>query len=117
MKMVCKAANRYGGQKRAFGDAVEVSRHDVRLVSALGWFVPFEEPTTTTAPKLQTCARTTTPPARNPAFANFLLTIPETDAEEVAVAQAALSPVVEPSLEEAKPKRTYQRRDMTAEGI
>ena len=44
MKMVCKAANRYGGQKRAFGDEVEVHRTDVRLVSALGWFVPFTEP-------------------------------------------------------------------------
>ena len=113
MKMVCKAANRYGGRKRAFGDAVEVSRHDVRLVSALGWFVPFEEPTTTTAPKLQTCARTTTPPARNPAFADFLRTIPE--APEEAAAEAP--PVPEVLDAAAKPKRTYQRRDMQAEGV
>lgn len=108
MKMVCKKTNRYGGKKRAFGDEVEVHRTDVRLVSALGWFAPFTEPKRTAPVKAATKVQAravAAPPARNP----------ETKEEAVAIAQAALAQVIEPSLEETKPARTYQRRDLTAE--
>lgn len=113
MKMVCKKPNRYGGQKRAFGDEVEVHRTDVRLVSALGWFVPFEaakvEPTKKVAPKVQTRA-IVAPAARNPDFADFLKPIPEAAVKADATDQEAPSVAAD-----SKPTRAYQRRDLTAE--
>lgn len=114
MKMVCKKPNRYGGQKRAFGDEVEVHRTDVRLVSALGWFVPFEaakvEPAKKVAPKAQTHAIVAPSSARNPEFADFLKPIPEATVKADATDQEAPSVAAD-----SKPTRAYQRRDLTAE--
>ena len=111
MKMVCKKPNRYGGKKRAFGDEVEVHRTDVRLVSALCWFVPLESHKPAVAVKAAPKAQTrSVVAARNADFADFLKPIPDAGKETAATDQDAPTAAAE-----TKPKRTYQRRDLTAE--
>ena len=118
IKMVCKKPNAYGGKPRVFGDEVDINRHDVRLVTALGWFVPMEpkaQAPAKLAPKIQTRAIVAAPTPVAPAQ--------ESAAPEPVVGEQPIeaitateyrAPAAEPA-SEPKPKRTYTRRDLNAE--
>jgi hypothetical protein len=98
MKMVSLKPHVYAGKRLSVGDEFEVSgRSDARLLTAIGRAIvappPAPEPP---AP----------PPVSRPLARVF---VPKAEAPAVA-------PVVaEPDSDEPKPKRTYRRRDLSAE--
>lgn len=123
MKMVCRKPNRYGNKSRAFGDEVEVNRHDVRLVKALGWFAPYEDP-----PKAQPAQKVqaksidnwATQPARKAAPKPRALPddervplLPEDPPPQPTWVGAGSGTAAD--ADDAKPKGTYKRRDLRAE--
>jgi hypothetical protein len=111
MKMVCKRPNRYGGQKRAFGDEMEIAPRDVRLVTALGWFVPFQEPKKAPPVKAPAAKKAATP-------ATPAEPVPAAVAEAPATAPATPAPTPAPTSApraDLATRGTYTRRDLTAE--
>jgi len=85
MQMTALKAHRYGPRQYRPGDEYEAKQTDVRLIKALGW-------------AKETPPRPATPPAERPRLrmAAIAASAPETAAAE-------------------KPKRSYRRRDLSAE--
>lgn len=110
--MRCKKPNSYGGKRNRFGDELRVREGDVRAVSALGWFELVEEqapPAPAAVPQQPAKAEPVARREDGPSVSPFRPTYkPAAHVAETARDAADES--------EAKPKRTYRRRDMTAEG-
>lgn len=105
--MISLASHVYAGRRLAKGDEFEArGRQDARLLAALGRAEAALPPIATIEPRPQ--ARQSS--AQTAQIPDQMVDIPIADPDE------GDEPEVEISPRTGRPKRTYRRRDMTAEG-